>query len=70
VRETDHSPLSAVDVKSGGAIPALPHTSSWQDAQLIKLRNKFNEAQRHEGVWGEEFEALRYKPEGREFDSR
>jgi hypothetical protein len=27
--ETDNSPPSSVEVKNGGAIPALPHTSSW-----------------------------------------
>jgi hypothetical protein len=28
-RETDHSPAFSSDVKNGGAIPPLPHTSSW-----------------------------------------
>jgi hypothetical protein len=27
-READHSPLSRAEVKNGGAIPPLPHTSS------------------------------------------
>jgi hypothetical protein len=29
-READHSPPSSVEVKSGGAMPPLPHTSSWR----------------------------------------
>jgi hypothetical protein len=29
VHEADHSPPSNADVKKGGAIPSLPHTSSW-----------------------------------------
>jgi hypothetical protein len=28
-READDAPPSSVDVKNGGAIPPLPHTSSW-----------------------------------------
>jgi hypothetical protein len=28
-REGDHSPPSSVQIKNGGAIPPLPHTSSW-----------------------------------------
>jgi hypothetical protein len=28
-REDDHSPPSNAEVKSGGTIPPLPHTSSW-----------------------------------------
>jgi hypothetical protein len=28
-READHSPSSSVEVKNGGAIPPLPHTSLW-----------------------------------------
>jgi hypothetical protein len=31
-READHSPLSGAEVKKGGAIPPLPHTSSWHSA--------------------------------------
>jgi hypothetical protein len=27
-RETDHSPSSSAEVRNGGAIPPLPHTSS------------------------------------------
>jgi hypothetical protein len=34
--EADHSPPSSAKVKNGGAIPPLPHTSSWRGAQLIK----------------------------------
>jgi hypothetical protein len=29
VCEADHSPSSSADVKNGGAIRLLPHTSSW-----------------------------------------
>jgi hypothetical protein len=28
-READHSPQSSAEVKNGGAIPPLPHMSSW-----------------------------------------
>jgi hypothetical protein len=28
-READHSPAPSADVKNGGAIPPLPHTTSW-----------------------------------------
>jgi hypothetical protein len=31
-READHSPPSSAEVKSGGAIPSLPHMSSWHCA--------------------------------------
>jgi hypothetical protein len=31
-READHSPPSSTDVKNGGAIPILRHTSSWRGA--------------------------------------
>jgi hypothetical protein len=31
-RESDHSPSSSTKVKKGGAIPPLPHTSSWSGA--------------------------------------
>jgi hypothetical protein len=27
--EVDHSPPSSATVKNGGAVPPLPHTSSW-----------------------------------------
>jgi hypothetical protein len=30
--DADHSPASNAEVKNGGAIPPLPHTSSWRDA--------------------------------------
>jgi hypothetical protein len=39
VREADHAPPSSAEVKNGGAIPPLPHTSSWHSAQLIKHRD-------------------------------
>jgi hypothetical protein len=29
--EDDHSPLFIVEVKKGGAIPPLPHMSSWRN---------------------------------------
>jgi hypothetical protein len=31
-READNSPPSSTKVKKGGAIPPLPHTSSWNSA--------------------------------------
>jgi hypothetical protein len=31
-RKTDHSPPFSVEVKNGGAIPPLPHMSSWHGA--------------------------------------
>jgi hypothetical protein len=31
-READHSPPSSAEVKNGGAIPPLPHKSSWRGA--------------------------------------
>jgi hypothetical protein len=31
-READHSPPSSAEVKKGGAIPSLPHMSSWHSA--------------------------------------
>jgi hypothetical protein len=31
-RESDHSPPSSAEVKKGGAIPPLPHMSSWHSA--------------------------------------
>jgi hypothetical protein len=34
--EADHSPQSSAKVKTGGAIPLLPHTASWDGAQAIK----------------------------------
>jgi hypothetical protein len=39
--EADHSPHSSTTVKNGGAIPSLPHTSSWRTDSLIKYRDKF-----------------------------
>jgi hypothetical protein len=29
-READHSPISSAELKNGGAIPSLSHTSSWR----------------------------------------
>jgi hypothetical protein len=40
-RETDRSTPSSAEVKNGGAIPLLPHTSSWRVAQLFKHRDSF-----------------------------
>jgi hypothetical protein len=34
--KTDHSPPYSAEVKNGGAILPLPHTSSWHGACLIK----------------------------------
>jgi hypothetical protein len=31
-READHLPPSSAEVKKGGAIPPLPHISSWRSA--------------------------------------
>jgi hypothetical protein len=31
-RETDHSPLSDAEIKNDGAIPPIPHMSSWRGA--------------------------------------
>jgi hypothetical protein len=36
-READHLPPSSAEVKKGGAIPPLPHTSSWCGAYLAYL---------------------------------
>jgi hypothetical protein len=38
-READHSPPSSVEVKNGGAIPPLPHMSSWRGAELSTGEN-------------------------------
>jgi hypothetical protein len=38
-READHSPPSSAEVKNGGAITPLPHTSSWRGVQLIETIN-------------------------------
>jgi hypothetical protein len=40
-RKAEHSPPSSAQVTKGGAIPPLPHMSSWQRAELIKHRNNF-----------------------------
>jgi hypothetical protein len=39
--KADHSPTSSAQVKNGGAIPSLRHTSSWPDAQLMNHRDNF-----------------------------
>jgi hypothetical protein len=33
--EADRSPSASAEVKNGGAIPPLPHTSLWHSAQLL-----------------------------------
>jgi hypothetical protein len=40
VWEAEHSPPSSAEVKNGGAIPLLPHTSSWH--RLGKSRACFD----------------------------
>jgi hypothetical protein len=40
-READHSPPSSAEVKKGGAIPPLPHMSSWHSDSLINHRDNF-----------------------------
>jgi hypothetical protein len=40
-READHSPPAIAEVKKAGAIPLLPHTSSWLGAQLTKPKDEF-----------------------------
>jgi hypothetical protein len=37
--EADHSLPSSAEVKNGGAVPPVPHMSSWRGAQLIKRRD-------------------------------
>jgi hypothetical protein len=32
--EADHSPPSSAEVKNGGAVPQLPHMSSWQNCLI------------------------------------
>jgi hypothetical protein len=39
--EADQSPPSTAEVKNGGAIPPLYHTSSWPSAKLITHRDTF-----------------------------
>jgi hypothetical protein len=34
-READHSPPSSTEVKDGGGLPLLHHTSSWRDAYQL-----------------------------------
>jgi hypothetical protein len=33
-RDADHSPPSSAEVKSGGAMPPLPHASSWHGLRI------------------------------------
>jgi hypothetical protein len=40
-RDADHSAPSSAEVKNGGVITPLPHTSQLRDAYLIKPRDKF-----------------------------
>jgi hypothetical protein len=40
-READQSPPFIAEVRTGGAIPPLPNTSSWHGAQLMKYRDSF-----------------------------
>jgi hypothetical protein len=39
--EANHLPRSSVEIKNGGAMPPLPHTSSWRSAELFKQRDNF-----------------------------
>jgi hypothetical protein len=39
--EADHSSPSSAEVKNGGTIPPLPHTSSWRGASLMKPWDHF-----------------------------
>jgi hypothetical protein len=43
-RKADHLPPSSSEVKSGGAMPPLPHTSSWLGASLIKHKENLTSA--------------------------
>jgi hypothetical protein len=40
-RDADHSPPSSAEVEKVGAIPPLPHMSSWHCASVIKHRDNF-----------------------------
>jgi hypothetical protein len=40
-RGADYSPPSSAEVKNGGALPPLPHMSSWHSTYLIKHRDQF-----------------------------
>jgi hypothetical protein len=37
--ETDHSPPSSAESRMRKAVPPLPHTPSWLDAQLKRMDN-------------------------------
>jgi hypothetical protein len=39
--EADHIPPSSAELKNGGAMPPLPHTSSWHPLQLIIHRSHY-----------------------------
>jgi hypothetical protein len=39
--EANHSPPPNAEVKNGGAVPPLRHTSLWRRAKLIKRRDNF-----------------------------
>jgi hypothetical protein len=39
--EADHSPPSGAEVKNDGAIPPLPHMSSWHSPLIIKHTDNF-----------------------------
>jgi hypothetical protein len=41
VLESDHSPPLSAQVENGGAIPPLPHISSWRIALLMQHRENF-----------------------------
>jgi hypothetical protein len=50
--EADNSPPSSAEVKNGGAIPSLPHTSSWHSAYSVKHRHNFTfGGMRWQEVW-------------------
>jgi hypothetical protein len=40
-READHSPPSSSEVQNDGAVPPLPHTSSWHGTLSLKHKNNF-----------------------------
>jgi hypothetical protein len=50
-REIDHSPLSSDEVRNGGAISPLPHTSSWRGACLITHRDNSTFTCRDISLW-------------------
>jgi hypothetical protein len=48
--EADHTPPPSAQVKSGGAIPPLPHISSWRSAVLILHRKNLNSTSLYEKI--------------------